>query len=81
MSGRGRPQEPASWGRYLGAGMSWAVVTLAFVFAGVWLDGEWGTRPVATLVLAFVGAAAGLWSMLRQLTPGGPGARDSDGDA
>ncbi len=70
VSGGGRP-EPPPWGRYMGAGLSWALVTMAFVYGGLWLDGKLGTRPLLTLVLAFVGAAAGLWSMVRQLTGGG----------
>ncbi len=73
MTGNGGQQTPPTWGRYLGAGLSWALVTLAFVFAGMWVDGKLGTRPVLTLVFAFVGAAAGFWSMLRQVQPGEDG--------
>lgn len=78
VSGGGGQREPEVWGRYLGAGLTWAVVTLVFAFAGLWLDGRWGTRPVMTLVMAFAGAAAGFWSMLRQLTGPGPGSGDGD---
>jgi len=66
-----RPSLPAELGRYLGAGMTWALSTLLFVWVGLKVDGWLGTRPVATLVGAFVGAGAGLYWMIRQLQPAG----------
>jgi hypothetical protein len=51
--------------------MTWALSTLLFVWVGLKVDGWLGTRPIATLVGAFVGAGAGLYWMIRQLQPAG----------
>ena len=40
-------------------------VICAFVFAGIWLDGYFGTEPLLTIVLSLVGVAGGLYSGLR----------------
>lgn len=64
-----RPSLPAELGRYLGAGMTWALSVLLFLWLGTRVDGWLGTRPVATLVGAFTGAGAGLYWMIRQLGP------------
>lgn len=65
-----RPGLAAEMGRYLGAGMTWALSTLVFLWLGVKVDGWLGTRPVATLAGAFVGAGAGLYWMIRHLQSG-----------
>jgi F0F1-type ATP synthase assembly protein I len=66
---RNRPSLPAELGRYLGAGLTWTLSTLLFLWVGWRVDAWLGTRPVATLVGAFVGAGAGLYWMVRQLQP------------
>jgi Uncharacterized protein conserved in bacteria len=53
-----------------GAGIQFAVVLVAFAFAGIWLDRQLGTSPWFTIVLVFVGAAGGFYSMYRKLMKG-----------
>lgn len=62
----GRPPERQSQkgpGEYLGYGLTWVLSTLLFMLGGQALDQWLGTGQVLTLVGAFVGAAAGFWSM------------------
>ncbi len=66
-AGDGGQPNPAS---YLGAGLTWALSTLLFLWLGSKAD-EWlGTRPWLTLVGAFVGAAAGFYYMIHHLLAG-----------
>jgi positive regulator of sigma E activity len=67
-------------GRYLTAGLTWALSTLFFLFVGSWLDGRLGTEPVLTVVGAFVGGGAGLYWMIRHLSVKSGGARGSPRD-
>ncbi|HUH11551.1 MAG TPA: AtpZ/AtpI family protein [Longimicrobiales bacterium] len=57
----------ANAGRYLGHGLTWVGATLLFLLAGQQLDRWVGTEPLFTLLGAFVGAAAGFWSMYYHL--------------
>lgn len=53
----------AEAGRYLGFGLAWALSTGLFLFLG-WVVDRWlGTVPIFTILGAFVGAAAGFYSM------------------
>lgn len=63
--GRGSPADSA--GRYLGHGLTWVGATLLFLLGGQQLDRWVGTEPLFTLLGAFVGAAAGFWSMYYHL--------------
>lgn len=56
-----------SGGDFAGIGIQFAVVLLAGLFLGQWLDGKFGTSPVLTIVCLFVGAAAAFYSMYRKL--------------
>ncbi len=70
MSGEEREGPPTVWmalGQYAGFGLAWALSTLLFMLAGFWLDGKLGTAPVLTILGAFVGGAAGFYSMYRHL--------------
>lgn len=72
MAGKGDERPPGSplqvsAGKYLGHGMTWALSTLLFLLGGRQLDLWWDTEPIFTLVGAFVGAAAGFWSMYYHL--------------
>jgi F0F1-type ATP synthase assembly protein I len=49
--------------RHLGFGLTWALSTLLFLWLGTVVDGWLATRPLFTLVGAFVGAGAGFYSM------------------
>jgi F0F1-type ATP synthase assembly protein I len=53
--------------KYVGTGMTWALSTVLFLYAGHLLDGRLGTTPWLTLIGAFVGAAAGFWYMYYHL--------------
>lgn len=53
--------------RYLGAGLTWALSTILFLFLGQAADRRLGSDPVLTLVGAFVGAAAGFYYMYHHL--------------
>lgn len=50
-------------GPYLGYGLQWAVATGLFLFLGWLADGWLGTKPLLTIVGAFVGAGAGFYSV------------------
>jgi F0F1-type ATP synthase assembly protein I len=50
---------------FAGIGVQFALTILVFVFIGVWLDRRFGTSPWLLLVCVFVGAAGGLFSMVR----------------
>jgi len=76
-----KPKTPvtADVGRYLGAGLTWALATLLFLAAGAWLGERLGSRSVGALIGAFVGASAGFVWMVRQLTAGGGSGPGSSG--
>lgn len=54
-------------GSFLGHGLTWAVSTGFFLFVGWQADGWLGTRPLLTIVGAFVGAGAGFYSLYHHL--------------
>ncbi len=64
-------QEPPSLaraaGQYLGWGLQWALATALFLFLGWLVDGWLGTKPLFTIVGAFVGAGAGFYSLYHHL--------------
>ncbi len=81
MSDRDRESAPpTAWtevGRYSGLGMTWALATLLFLAGGWWVDGKLGTKPLFTILGAFVGGVAGFYRLYRELMRGpGSGAGD-----
>ena len=54
-------------GRYSGLGLQWALSILLFLAVGWWLDGKLGTTPLLTIIGAFVGGAAGFYSLYTHL--------------
>jgi F0F1-type ATP synthase assembly protein I len=68
-----------STSEYLGHGLTWAASTLLFLWLGSEADGWLGTEPWLTLAGAFVGAGAGFYSMVHQLSSASRGRRD-EGD-
>lgn len=50
-------------GRYMGHGLTLALSVLLFLAGGAWVDSKLGTTPVLLVVGAFVGAAAGFYSL------------------
>jgi F0F1-type ATP synthase assembly protein I len=61
--------EPAlvSMARYSGLGLQLAASVVLFLLGGRWLDGKLGTDPWLTLIGAFVGGAAGFYSLYAHL--------------
>jgi F0F1-type ATP synthase assembly protein I len=64
--GEGRFKVGTSAAAYAGVGLQFAATILIFVFAGQWLDRRLGTGWL-TLAGAFVGMAAGVYSLYRKL--------------
>ncbi len=62
---------PTVWselGRYGGHGMTIGIATALFAWLGSLLDGRLHTEPLFVVLGAFVGFAAGFYSMMRHLT-------------
>jgi F0F1-type ATP synthase assembly protein I len=72
MSVRSGPESPGSEGGSaydaVGYGMTFAISTLLFFIAGVWLDGRLGSSPLFAFLGLLVGGAAGFWWMYARLT-------------
>jgi F0F1-type ATP synthase assembly protein I len=70
----GAPPDPGrtgvSGGEMAGACIQFAVVLVAFSFAGMWLDRQLGTSPWFVIVMVFLGAAGGFFSMYHKLMKG-----------
>ena len=64
--------------RYAGAGLEFCVTVALLTLLGVWLDGRFGTSPLLTLVLAFVGFAAATWALVRSVFPAGSASQKRD---
>ena len=54
-------------GPYLGLGLQLAVTVTIMVFIGVWLDGKFNTDPVLTIIFAFLGVFAGLYTFIKSV--------------
>jgi ATP synthase protein I len=54
-------------GPYLGLGLQLAVTVSIMVFIGVWLDGKFNTDPVLTIIFAFLGVFAGLYTFIKSV--------------
>lgn len=52
---------------YVGAGLQFVAAILLFMFGGWLLDGWLGWRPLLTILGAFMGAAAGFYSLYREV--------------
>ena len=59
--------------RFAGLGIQLAVMMLAGLFAGQWADRKFGTGSLLTIVGAFLGFGATMWSLIRQLRRDGQG--------
>jgi len=51
---------------FLGLGLTWVISTGLFLYLGSLLDARWGTKPVFSLIGAFVGAVAGFYYLYHQ---------------
>jgi hypothetical protein len=47
----------------MGLGLAWALAVLFFLGIGAWVDSKLGTSPVLLVLGAFIGAAAGFYSL------------------
>lgn len=52
---------------YTHLGLTFALSVVLFFFAGYWLDGKIGTRPLLAIVGAFLGATGGFINLVRTL--------------
>jgi F0F1-type ATP synthase assembly protein I len=50
-------------GQFMGHGMTLALAVLLFMGIGWWFDSKVGTGPILTILGAFVGGAAGFYSL------------------
>lgn len=67
------PKGPAvvSGAQFAGVGLQFALTIVVFAFAGIWLDKHLGTSPWLVILGVFIGAAAGFFSIYRQLMNAG----------
>ncbi len=56
--------------RFMHLGTQMTILILAGVFGGIWLDGKWGTDPVATVVGSLAGIGLGLAVVIRDTRSG-----------
>ncbi len=50
-------------GQFMGLGLTFALAVLLFLGIGAWLDSKLGTSPLLLVLGAFIGAAAGFYSL------------------
>ncbi len=60
-----------NWVEYVSLGSQLAITVTAMVLLGVWLDGKFDTKPVLTLVFAFVGVAGGMYNFIKSAIKSG----------
>ena len=58
-------------GPYIGLGLQLAVTVTVMVFIGIWLDGQFDTKPILTIVFAFLGVFAGLYTFIKSALKAG----------
>ncbi|NNL30330.1 MAG: AtpZ/AtpI family protein [Gemmatimonadetes bacterium] len=59
----GRREMMRASSHFLGFGLTWALSVLLFLGVGAWVDSKIGTAPILMIVGAFVGGAAGFYSL------------------
>lgn len=59
--------QAAQLSKYLGVGLTSALSTVLFAYLGLVGDGQFGTKPLLTLLGAFVGAGAGFYYLYHHL--------------
>lgn len=83
MSVRSGPESPGSetGSAYdaVGYGMTFALSTLLFFIAGVWVDGRLGSSPLFAFLGLLMGGGAGFWWMYARLTGVGETGEEEDG--
>jgi F0F1-type ATP synthase assembly protein I len=66
MTGTGQRGGGLSTGEFAGVGLQFALVILAFTFAGIWLDRKLGTSPWLLIICVFAGAGGGFYSIYQK---------------
>jgi F0F1-type ATP synthase assembly protein I len=61
----------------MGLGLTWALSVLLFLGIGAWIDSKLGTSPFLLILGAFIGAAAGFYSLYYHIVIE-PRQRDND---
>lgn len=61
--GQDRREMIRASGQFMGHGLTWALAVLLFLGIGAWLDSKLGTTPFLLIAGAFVGGAAGFYSL------------------
>jgi F0F1-type ATP synthase assembly protein I len=56
---------------YLGLGLQLAVTVTAMVFLGIWLDNNFNTSPILTIVCSFLGVFAALYNFIKTVLKSG----------
>ena len=58
-------------GPYIGLGLQLAVTVTVMVFIGIWLDGQFVTKPILTIVFAFLGVFVGMYTFIKSVPKDG----------
>jgi F0F1-type ATP synthase assembly protein I len=58
-------------GPYIGLGLQLGVTVTVMVFIGIWLDGQLETKPVLTVVFAFLGVFTGMYTFIKSVLKAG----------
>lgn len=58
-------------GPYVGLGLQLAVTVTVMIFIGIWLDGYFETKPILTVVFAFLGVFAGMYTFIKSVLKAG----------
>ena len=58
-------------GPYVGLGLQLAVTVTVMVFVGIWLDGQFETKPILTVVFAFFGVFSGMYTFIKSVLKAG----------
>lgn len=58
-------------GPYVGLGLQLAVIVTVMVFVGIWLDDQFDTKPVLTVVCSFFGVFAGMYTFIKSVLKAG----------
>jgi ATP synthase protein I len=58
-------------GPYISLGLQLGITVTVMVFLGLWLDGIFDTEPVLTVVFAFLGVFAGLYTFIKSALKAG----------
>ncbi len=58
-------------GPYIGLGLQLAVVVTVMVFLGIWLDNQFETKPILTVIFAFLGVFTGMYTFIKSVLKAG----------